>query len=222
MKGPIVRRSATGAAPQVERASGNRLASLRRTPPSARAGGMSRMVCPNIAARMRSAVIASPTSSSNTWPLRNTSTREQKPTSSSISLDMIDDRLASRREIPQMRIEIGLGADVDAARRIVEDQDVRAQREGAADQHFLLVAAAERGDLVAAIAHADRQFLALPLERARQRGPIDDREFAAARFGAIERQQHVLENAEIGENALALAIARDIADADGARRRRGC
>ena len=34
----------------------------------------------------------------------------------------VDDRFAGRRELPQMGVEVGLGADVDAARGIVQDQ----------------------------------------------------------------------------------------------------
>ena len=94
------------------------------------------------------------------------------------------------------------------------------ERERASDQHLLLVAAAERGDLVGPVAHADRQLLALPFERAVERRPVDERELSAARLGAIERRQHVFEYAEIGEDALAFAVARRRRRPCGARRRR--
>ena len=43
-------------------------------------------------------------------------------------------------------LHLGLGADVDAARRLVEDQQPRLGEQPAREQHLLLVAAAERAD----------------------------------------------------------------------------
>src|SRR3954466_13367609 len=54
-----------------------------------------------------------------------------------------ENRGARLREIVDDRIDLGLGADVDAARRLVKDQDLRADREQPRQQHFLLVAAGE-------------------------------------------------------------------------------
>ena len=43
-------------------------------------------------------------------------------------------------------LDLRLGADVDAARRLVEDQQLRVHREPAREQHLLLVAAGELAD----------------------------------------------------------------------------
>src|SRR3954451_7986698 len=54
-----------------------------------------------------------------------------------------ENRGARLREIVDDRIDLGLGADIDTARRLVEDQDFRADREQPRQQYFLLVAAGE-------------------------------------------------------------------------------
>ena len=46
-------------------------------------------------------------------------------------------------EAGQQLVDLALGADVDAARRLVDQQDGAAGIEAARDQAFLLVAAAE-------------------------------------------------------------------------------
>ena len=53
----------------------------------------------------------------------------------------VDHRSPFLGETRQVLVEFGLGADVDAARRVIENDDVRAHGETATDQHFLLVAA---------------------------------------------------------------------------------
>ena len=48
------------------------------------------------------------------------------------------------------RLDLGLGADVDAAGRLVEQQHPRLQAQQAGEQHLLLVAAGELADLLVA------------------------------------------------------------------------
>ena len=50
------------------------------------------------------------------------------------------------RHLVQQVVHLDLGADVDAARRLVDDQDLRPQREPARQHDLLLIAAGEVGD----------------------------------------------------------------------------
>ena len=52
-------------------------------------------------------------------------------------------------------VHLDLGADVDAARRLVDDQDFRPQREPAREHHLLLIAAGEVADGLIGARHAD-------------------------------------------------------------------
>ena len=56
------------------------------------------------------------------------------------------DRQALLRELAHQAVDLGLGADVDAAGRLVQDQDARLGREPFAEHHLLLVAAGELAD----------------------------------------------------------------------------
>ena len=49
-------------------------------------------------------------------------------------------------ELLDEALDLGLRADVDAARRFVEDQQFRVHREPARQQHLLLIAARELAD----------------------------------------------------------------------------
>ena len=51
-------------------------------------------------------------------------------------------------EFADERLDLRLGADVDAARRLVEDQQLRVGAQPAREQHLLLVAAGELADLL--------------------------------------------------------------------------
>ena len=46
----------------------------------------------------------------------------------------------------EQMVNLDLGADVDAARRLVDDQHLRPQRQPARQHHLLLIAAGEVGD----------------------------------------------------------------------------
>ena len=70
---------------------------------------------------MFSSVIASPATSPVIRPSRTTSTRSQRPISSGSSEEMTTMPTPSRRELAQDAVDLGLGADVDAARRLVEE-----------------------------------------------------------------------------------------------------
>ena len=59
-----------------------------------------------------------------------------------------DDRQALAGERAEQLVEVVLRADVDAAGRVVEQEDLRAEREPARDDHLLLVAAGQRRDRI--------------------------------------------------------------------------
>ena len=59
-----------------------------------------------------------------------------------------DDGEALRRELGHELVHRGLGADVDALGRLVEDDDPRLRRQPLGDHHLLLVAARELADVL--------------------------------------------------------------------------
>ena len=56
------------------------------------------------------------------------------------------DRRARLAEVADEGVDRGAGADIDADRRLVEDEDVDRPRQAAGEQHLLLVAAGEEID----------------------------------------------------------------------------
>ena len=75
-----------------------------------------------------------------------TSTRSLMPSTSGSSLEIIRIAMPCCGELAHQRVDLGLGADVDAARRLVHDQDARLGREPLAEHDLLLVAAGELAD----------------------------------------------------------------------------
>src|SRR6185437_47570 len=69
-----------------------------------------------------------------------------------------DDAGAVLQKLRQQPIDLGLGADIDAHRRLVEDEEVGAVVEPLADHHLLLVAARHRGDQRTPAGRLDRQI----------------------------------------------------------------
>src|SRR3712207_8089502 len=57
-----------------------------------------------------------------------------------------EDRHTLGRQVGDELVDLGLGADVDAARRLVQDQDARVEHQAAREQRLLLVAAAQVAD----------------------------------------------------------------------------
>ena len=72
--------------------------------------------------------------------------RSHSVSSSGSSLEVTMMPSPSRQSCVHQPIQLGLGADVDAARRIVEQQHLRLRQQPAADDRLLLIAAAEAGD----------------------------------------------------------------------------
>ena len=106
-----------------------------------------------------------PPTSPAIWPSRMTSTRSQMPMISGSSLEMTMMPMPLVRKLVDDPVDFGLGADVDAARRLVEDQDLRADLEPARQQHLLLVAAGEAADRDDGARRADAERLETPCWR---------------------------------------------------------
>ena len=62
-------------------------------------------------------------------------------------------------DLADQLVEVGLGLDVDADRRLVDDQDLGIGREPLGDRHLLLVAAREIADRLAERRRADFEAL---------------------------------------------------------------
>src|SRR3954454_7418282 len=120
------------------------------------------------------------------------------------------DRDALPGQVEQQLIEVALGADVDAARRVIEQQHSGLRRQPARHHDLLLVAARQRGDRRLGISHLDLQ-------------PVDVADEPCA--GSLGREQAVRAVAIHGvdtevladrfglEDRLSPPLARDIGDA---------
>ena len=121
-----------------------------------------------------------------------------------------DDRDAVGRELAQQRVDFLLGADIDAARRLVADEHFRLRQDGAREDDLLLVAAAQARDR-----RAERRGDQAQLAQDLAGGAL----FAAARDDAEGREGlergggRVVGDRERGEDAVALAVLGQIDDA---------
>lgn len=113
-------------------------------------------------------------------------------------------------EVVDEALDLGLGADVDAAGGFVEQQDLGLQAEPAGQQDLLLVAAGELADLLFGARRLDPQPLHEDLDDAVLLGAGDDTGAGEARH----RGQHdVLAHREAGDDAFGLAVLGQQADA---------
>ena len=91
-----------------------------------------------------------------------------------------DDAEALRRETAHGAENLGLGADVDAAARLVHQQHLRVGHQRLADHDLLLIAARQRGDLLRGVGDLDRELahraapIAASLARPRYENPRDE------------------------------------------------
>ena len=112
---------------------------------------------------MFSSVSASPSTSPVISPSRTTSTRSQRPISSGSSDEMTTMPTPLAREIAEDAVDLGLGADIDAAGRLVEEDDARIDRQHLGDRDLLLVAARQRRDRVVDAAALEAEAVAEPV-----------------------------------------------------------
>ena len=80
-----------------------------------------------------------------------------------------EDGAALRGELADHLVELGLDADVDAARRLVEDEDRGIGEQPAGEDRLLLVAARELADRLAHRGEADAELLRPSRRRAPSR-----------------------------------------------------
>ena len=128
-------------------------------------------------------------------PSRKTRTRSMSSMSSSTSVESITTADALRREPGQQRGRGRAWRRVDAARRVVEEQDLGLRRQPARDDDLLLVAAAERRDRRPAepsvIASCSLKRAKRPSVRVRRQQPgalVGARACAAAKFSRMEQR----------------------------------
>ena len=119
----------------------------------------------------------------------------------------VDDRQAVADEVLQHFLDLALGVDVDAARRLVEDQDAALLHQPAGDDDLLLVAAAEAGDRIFLAADLDLQPLHVGLDLLDHVGEAHAERAAEA---VQNGDAGVLGDAEQGEDALLLALLRQV------------
>ena len=123
----------------------------RRPPPSAAPSGISWV------SSMRSLVMSAPWSSAITTPRCSTITREHSRSSSALSDEHTTVAVPSRRRQVDEAVDVGLRADVDALRRLVEHEHPWRAAEPAGHHDLLLVAARQLADdrLAARRAHVE-------------------------------------------------------------------
>ena len=123
-----------------------------------------------------------------------------------------NDREAGLGELADEVVDGGLGADVDALGRLVQDDDLRPRGEPLGDHHLLLVAAGELGHLLVPARGLDREARAqaagrLALGRCRQE--------PALHVAGERGERGVGANAERQDGTLLLAVLRHVGDAGG-------
>ena len=149
-----------------------------------------------------------------------TSTRCARPRISSSSDEIEQDPHALGGERDEQLVDRALGADVDAAGRLVGDQDARLAEQHAREEHLLLVAAGERPRPAPSRARRARRSGRAP-RRAARRSSRGGRRRARAERRASRGERHVLDHRAAEDEAVVLARLRDHREAARARLRRG-
>ena len=83
------------------------------------------------------------------------------------------DRVALGGEVAHQLEDLALGADVDAARRVVEQQDARLGEQHLAEDHLLLVAARQRAGRLLRARRLDAQEVDHLLDQRRLARPVE-------------------------------------------------
>ena len=121
-----------------------------------------------------------------------------------------DHRAALRRERGDEPVDLLLGADVDAARRLVDDDDARIELHHFGEQEFLLVAARHLAGEQALVADADVEALDRLVERLGFLCAVDQR----PALEPVERgERQVGRDGLLEQQAFALAVLGQIDDA---------
>ena len=109
--------------------------------------------------RMAISVAVAASSSPATRPSDMTTMRCASASTSGRSEETTSSAMPLRGEVAQDAVDVGLGADVDAARRLVDDQDARLARQPLGEQHLLLVAARQVAHLAVDARRRDAQVV---------------------------------------------------------------
>src|SRR5262245_22093181 len=100
-------------------------------------------------------------------------------------------------------MHFGLGADVDAARRLINNEDAGFKREPAREHDFLLVAAREVLDLLLGAGHPDTERIAIALDQGALGSKPDE---AKAQELSQSRNAEIFANGEIKIERLLFAV----------------
>lgn len=92
---------------------------------------------------IRSCENASRCTSPERLPSHITMMRSQTPISSGISDEIMITALPCCTRLAEQQVNIALGADIDAAGRLIEDDDIRVVQQPLGDNDLLLVAAGQ-------------------------------------------------------------------------------
>ena len=128
-----------------------------------------------------------------------------------------DDPEAGRGELGDDPVDLDLGADVDAAGRLVEDEQARLGGQPLGQDDLLLVAARQRADHLLDAGHLDVELLGVVVRDRPLRGRVDQEPRKEPRQ---DRQGHVLGDREVEDEALLVAVLGQVGDARVHRRRR--
>ena len=122
-----------------------------------------------------------------------------------------DDREAGRGELRDDPVDLDLGADVDAAGRLVEDQHARLGRQPLAEHDLLLVAARQRARELVDAGRADPKLLDVARRRssARSRRGSSSRGNSRGRIGSVTFDG----DREVEDEAVLVAVLGDVGDA---------
>ena len=112
-------------------------------------------------------------------------------------------------------VDLDLGADVDPAGRLVEDQHARLGRQPLGEHDLLLVAAGQGADELVHARRADPQLLRVLARRARarSRSRTNSRGNSRGRIG----RRHVRGDREVEHEPVLVAVLGDVGDAGGER-----
>ncbi len=132
-----------------------------------------------------------------------------------------DDREALAREIGDQAVDLGLGLDVDALGRLVQDQNPGCRRQPLGEHDLLLVAAGEGLDRLVVAAEAEPEPLERRLDQCELAPGVDQ----PGHDRLVDRRQgRVGEDGEIHHQALPHAVFGEVGDpvAERFARRAGC
>ena len=148
-------------------------------------------------------------------PSAMTRMRSASPISSGISDEIKQHADAARSEVGDHLVDLRLGADVDAARRLVEDEHFELPRQPARQHHLLLVAARQ-------LARPSWSRLGVRIDSASTKRPTTANALRRSNRPAVDTllghaQRRIVEDRAGEQQRLALAVLRREADAGGDR-----